>query len=396
MTRTDMTSVPAARNAAALKARDVFERAACVPIEPAILQPAELFLDRSGEDIRRRLYLFNDPGGAELCLRPDLTIPACRHYLDNNGTGSSARYTYCGLAFRYREDGGPSEFLQTGAEFFGHEDRAGADAEAMGLCIEAVCAAGLERFEIELGDLALFDALIDALDIPSAWAARLKRHFWRPDYFRELLRGLNNKSGDKDGGAREGLFAALSAVEPERARVLIEDVLELAGIAPVGGRSVAEISERFLEQAAERASALPPAAVELIEAFLGVSALAPEVPAILRKLTGAAGISIEPQIAAFEKRLELIGARGIDVSKARFDTGFGRKLEYYTGFVFELRAPGLDAGEHVAGGGRYDGLLKSLGAEKAISAVGCAINIGQLERALDSRGAISTGTGVNV
>ncbi|MDE1174808.1 MAG: ATP phosphoribosyltransferase regulatory subunit [Parvibaculaceae bacterium] len=266
MTQTDTTPVPparvsAARNAAALKARDVFGRAACAPIEPAILQPAELFLDRSGEDIRRRLYLFNDPGGAELCLRPDLTIPACRHYLDSAGSnGGPARYTYCGLAFRYREDGGPSEFLQTGAEFFGHEDRAGADAEAVGLCIEAVRAAGLERFEIELGDLALFDALIDALDIPSAWAARLKRHFWRPDYFRELLRGLNGKSGDKDGGAsaREGLFAALSAVEPERARVLIEDVLELAGIAPVGGRSVAEISERFLEQAAERASALPP------------------------------------------------------------------------------------------------------------------------------------------
>lgn len=388
MKQTDANFVCGARNEIAARARAVFENADCALIEPSVLQPAELFLDRSGEDIRRRLYLFNDPGGKELCLRPDLTIPACRHYLDETNGEGIARYAYSGLAFRYRGDGRPTEFLQAGAEFFGHEDRAAADAEAVGLCIEAVRAAGLTSFEIELGDLALFDALIDALDIPVAWRARLKRHFWRPDYFRELLRGFSSGGEQETGSvARDGLFAALNALEPERARVLIEDVLELAGIAPVGGRSVAEISERFLEQAAERTGALPPAAVALIESFLAVRAQASAVPDILRRLTGSAGVSIEPRIAAFEKRLELIGARGIDVSNAQFNTGFGRKLEYYTGFVFELRAPALGAGEHVAGGGRYDGLLKSLGADRSVPAVGCAIHVERLLRALDGTNA---------
>src|SRR3954469_15764586 len=46
--------------------------------EPAVLQPAEIFLDRSGEEIRRRTFTLMDPSGRELCLRPDLTIPICR------------------------------------------------------------------------------------------------------------------------------------------------------------------------------------------------------------------------------------------------------------------------------------------------------------------------------
>ena len=48
---------------------------------PAILQPAEPFLDLSGEDIRKSLYLTTDASGEELCLRPDLTIPVARDYL---------------------------------------------------------------------------------------------------------------------------------------------------------------------------------------------------------------------------------------------------------------------------------------------------------------------------
>ena len=46
--------------------------------EPSVLQPAEIFLDRSGEEIRRRTFTLMDPSGRELALRPELTIPICR------------------------------------------------------------------------------------------------------------------------------------------------------------------------------------------------------------------------------------------------------------------------------------------------------------------------------
>jgi ATP phosphoribosyltransferase regulatory subunit HisZ len=65
-----------------------FERGGYARVAPALLQPAEPFLDLSGEDIRRRMYLTVDPQGRELCLRPDLTIPVSRHYLASPAAGT--------------------------------------------------------------------------------------------------------------------------------------------------------------------------------------------------------------------------------------------------------------------------------------------------------------------
>src|SRR5215210_2388852 len=105
-----------------------FAQAGYVHAEPAILQPADPFLDLSGEDIRKSLYLTTDASGEELCLRPDLTIPVARDYL--------------GPVFRYRW-GKTSQFLQAGIESFGRQDRAAADAEMLALALEATSAFGL-------------------------------------------------------------------------------------------------------------------------------------------------------------------------------------------------------------------------------------------------------------
>src|SRR6266540_4930840 len=73
-----------------------FERAGYARVEPAILQPAEPFLDLSGEDIRKRMYLTTDPQGRELCLRPDLTIPVSRDYLASPAAGKPRGFCYLG------------------------------------------------------------------------------------------------------------------------------------------------------------------------------------------------------------------------------------------------------------------------------------------------------------
>src|SRR5215472_5605426 len=85
--------------------------------EPAVLQPADIFLDRSGEEIRRRTFTLTDPAGNELCLRPDLTIPICKAWLDARGK-LPARLCYHGLAFRFQpgEPQRPTQFYQAGVE----------------------------------------------------------------------------------------------------------------------------------------------------------------------------------------------------------------------------------------------------------------------------------------
>ena len=121
-----------------------FAQAGYVQAEPGILQPAEPFLDLSGEDIRKSLYLTTDASGEELCLRPDLTIPVARDYLASGRAGQPAGFSYLGPVFRYR-GGRPSEFLQAGIESFGRQDRAAADAEMLALALEATSAFGLTR-----------------------------------------------------------------------------------------------------------------------------------------------------------------------------------------------------------------------------------------------------------
>jgi ATP phosphoribosyltransferase regulatory subunit len=63
--------------------------------------------------------------------------------------------------------------------------------------------------------------------------------------------------------------------------------------------------------------------------------------------------------------------------KTIFLTNFGRDIEYYTGIVFEIYN---SSKKEIARGGRYDGLLKSLGSKKNISAVGAAINLNNLKK----------------
>ena len=109
-----------------------YERAGYLRVTPAILQPADPFLDLSGEDIRKRMYLTTDPAGRELCLRPDLTIPVSRDYLASPSAGQPAGFCYLGPVFRHRENGA-AEFLQAGIESFGRGDTAAADAEMLAL-----------------------------------------------------------------------------------------------------------------------------------------------------------------------------------------------------------------------------------------------------------------------
>src|SRR6202451_4741943 len=79
-----------------------YVRAGYAQTEPPVLQPAEPFLDLSGEDIRRRMFLTTDPDGHELCLRPDLTIPVSRDYLASPAAGKPAGFCYLGAGVRPR------------------------------------------------------------------------------------------------------------------------------------------------------------------------------------------------------------------------------------------------------------------------------------------------------
>ena len=364
-----VTSQPDSRAEALVAA---YERAGYARTAPAVLQPAEPFLDLSGEDIRKRMFLTTDPEGRELCLRPDLTIPVSCDYLASAAAGEPRNFCYLGPVFRSRGSE-PAEFLQIGIEAFGRTDTAAADAEMLALGLEATAHYGVAAPEIHMGDVALFSALIAALDLAPAWKRRLIKDFNRKTSLAHDLDELSLAAATKPPDY-QGVLAALAGSDPKAARALVADLLSIAGITTVGGRTVGEIAERFLEQAALGGSnALPRETRALIEKFLGVAGDPDEVAAELRALAGAADIDLNAALDLFESRTGFLAARGVDVARIRVSTAFGRGMDYYTGLVFELYDPAARNAGHVVAGGRYDGLLTRLGAQTPIPAVGFAV-----------------------
>jgi ATP phosphoribosyltransferase regulatory subunit len=346
-----------------------FAQAGYAQAKPPILQPAEPFLDLSGEDIRKSLYLTTDASGEELCLRPDLTIPVARDYLASAACGQPAGFCYLGPVFRQRS-GKPSEFLQAGIESFGRQDRAAADAEMLALGLEATTAFGVGAVDIRTGDVALFAALIDALALMPVWRRRLMKDFNRQASLAQDLERLT--LAPSTSNEYEGVLAALAGSDRKAALALVTDLMSIAGATTLGGRSVAEIADRFLEQSTLKSGALPRAAVEAIKRFLAISGDPNDALKALRALAADAKLSIDAAIDQFESRIGFMAARGIDLGKVRFSTSFGRGVDYYTGFEFELHRAG-NGDEPLVAGGRYDGLMSQLGAASPIPAVGFSI-----------------------
>ena len=347
-----------------------FAKAGYILAEPAILQPAEPFLDLSGEDIRKSLYLTTDASGEELCLRPDLTIPVARDYLASGNAGKPTGFSYLGPVFRYR-GGQPSEFLQAGIESFGRHDRAAADAEMLALALQATSAFGVNDVEIRTGDVALFTSLIDALDLYPVWRRRLIKDFNRKISLEQDLERLALATAST-GNEYEGVLAALAGSDRKAALALVTDLMSIAGTTNVGGRTVAEIADRFLEQSTLKGGALPRDALELIKRFLAISGDPNDAISRLRALAADARLDITAAIDAFESRVGLMAARGVDIRSTRFSTSFGRGLDYYTGFEFELHARNSGI-EPLVAGGRYDGLMTRLGSRTPIPAVGFSV-----------------------
>ena len=354
-----------------------YARAGYRRVSPALIQPAEPFLDLSGEDIRQRMFLTTDRRGKELCLRPDFTIAVSRDYLASAEAGQAAGFCYLGPVFR-QGDNGPGEFVQAGVESFGRTDTAAADAEMLSLGLEAIAEFGVTNPEMRMGDVGLFTALVESLDLAPAWKRRLVKDFNRAGRLERDLDVL----AVKPAGTRsdyEGVLAAMARSEPKAAHALVIDLLSIAGIKAVGGRSVEEIADRFLEQAALGSqTSLPHEMAQLIERFLWITGDPDKVAAELRKLASDAKLKIDPTLDLFESRTGFLAARGVDVSRIRFSTRFFIGLDYYTGFEFRLHDPLGRVEEPLVAGGRYDKLLSRLGSPAVIPAVGLGVWIERL------------------
>ena len=303
----------------------------------------------------------------------------------------AARYCYNGPAFRFQAHGvtaaHPNEFRQAGVELFGDIDREQAEVDVLALVMKALRAAGLDpsACRVRLGDLALFHALLADLDLPERGRQRLRAQFWRPDAFRSALTRLSSSPAGSIKGLPADLVATLDTLSEDEAEAAVSHYLERHDIALVGARTVCEITANLQAAVIDaRSEPISSATASLIERYLRIKGPVRAVADDVRASVAAVGPRSALALLAYQRRLDLLEDAGIDLAGLEFGAEFGRNLEYYTGFVFDIVSPELGPASPIAGGGRYDRLMQAVGAPGEVAAVGSAIHT---ERLLDAVGA---------
>lgn len=380
-----MSPLPETGNLAERAARR-FARLGGTIEDPPVLMPASLPLELSGEAVRARLCVFSDSAGLDWALRPDLTLAiavdeAERRVQARDDRRPSCR-RYVARAFRLPAAAGdPLEFTQVGFERFAAEGGAAVDAEVFLDVLGATRETGAPIGRIWLGDLSVFPAFVDALDLAPGVAEAAKRAFRQQGGVQALL--------DPETGPTAGrsLSARLRGASRSEAEAMVADMLDLAGVSPVGERGLDEIVEGLLERAAAAdTGGIPREAAEVLRAVLAVEA-PPEVAASdLAAIASAAGLrGVEPVLADLSDRLSHIIAEAPDaLAEARFGTPFGRRFNYYDGFLFEIFAPGAPNTRPMAAGGRYDRLLSRLSdGEISATGIGGVVRPDRLRRAIE-------------
>ncbi|MGU3574582.1 ATP phosphoribosyltransferase regulatory subunit [Brucellaceae bacterium C25G] len=342
-----------------------------------LIQPADPFLDMAGEDLRRRIFLTENENGDSLCLRPEFTIPVCRNHIALNAA-TPKRYAYLGEVFRQRREGA-SEFLQAGIEDLGATDEASSDARSIADALACVKAAAPDvKFDIVLGDQAVFAALVKALGLPQGWRKKLLRAFGDEQGLAATLADLSAPQ------AQDQLPDNIVALIAEGDEAGLSQVLELemqeAGISPSAGRTPAEIARRLIEKEDLAAIKFPAAALAALQGFLNIRVSLNVATITLRAFAADHNLDLAAAVQKFEARARAIAASGIDTDKLVYDASFGRPLDYYTGLVYEIRQTADGEEQVIVGGGRYDRLLTMLGASEPIPGVGFSIWLDRLRK----------------
>jgi len=360
--------------------RGLFQRYGFTPVVPPVLESAVPFLDRSGEDIRRHMYIFTDPGGRELCLRPELTIPTVGLYGRRPaGSPPELRAYYVGPAFRYAApaDGGARQTTHAGVELLGAADTELADAEVLALARASLVEHGVTPGRVVVGDIGFLQAAVETDLLSERSRAALARAAGDPDGLGAVLdRAAAGPAEADEGSELDELVAQL----PAALRAELLDRI-IGGLEPeaLGVRTAEEIAARLVTRSTARpAEPVPPAVDRALRDLLAV-----ELPLVegLDRVEALADPLGSPALAelvrSWRRRVEMIAAYGTDPDSVTLRLGLRRGIDYYTSFIFEIEDADATA-EPLCAGGRYDDLVDRLTGLGPVPGVGFGLAVEHL------------------
>jgi histidyl-tRNA synthetase len=352
------------------------------PADVPILQAADLFLTRAGDQILHKLFSF-ERHGVSLALRPEFTSPALRRYLDEFSDAlvgdafPAVRWQFAGIIF---EDDPASrridyERVSSGAECIGLAGP-GAEAEVIGMAVEGCRALGIHSTHIVLGNMQLVRQLLNNYGLESRTQEFVLAHL--PALI-DPARGIDYVLERFDALLLAPAYTAALSAEHE-AQHAFELVLESTerGIT-MGGRTQAAIALRLIQKRRRAAQREPLHAVlAVLHALAHIDGDAVTAFAALRQQIGSQDANLLHILDEWQSVTSLLVHYGIAPRDIAIKPVLARDWEYYSGLVFEIYADDVSGQRHVAGGGRYDELARLLGAAVDIPAVGFVYYISEL------------------
>lgn len=301
--------------------RRVAIRYGCAEYDGAVLEPLELYVEKSGEEIVGQLFNFVDKGDRAVALRPEMT-PSLARILGVRSRSMSKPIRWFSMPQLYRYErmqrGRLREHFQWNVDIVG-EAGVAADAEVLAVAIDGLRELGLtsEDFVARVSDRRLLSALLGAIGIPES--------------------------------ASKQVFAVVDKIE----------------------RLPEEKAEKLLGEAGLTA--------EQISALQGLLA-DPDVEGLDARF--GTNPAVAPEIQRLREYIAIVESMGLG-DFLTVDLRIVRGLAYYTGIVFELfdRKGELRA---ICGGGRYDRLLELVGGDP-LPAVGFGMGDVVLEELLRDR-----------
>lgn len=299
--------------------RKVFENYVYQEIKTPLFEDLSLFTTKSGEQIIDQLYNFTDKSNREIALRPEITAPVARLYINGlQKTSKPIKLYYFGSCFRYErpQKGRFRQFWQFGCELIGAKSPEG-EAEVIAMAEQSLRSLGISTAEIHINHLGIIRALFE--------------HFKINIDIQEKMITLIDK-GNKELFERE--LSKNNLIEDSNLKDILVKLIDF-----VGNTDVLDDVEKLLSDYEET----------------------------------------KDSINEFKELINLLNS--FNVSNYTVNLGIARGLDYYTGTVFEIYVPELGAQKQVAGGGVYN-LVELFGGEK-IESTGFAFGFDRLMNAIE-------------
>ena len=212
-------------------------------IATPIFEESELFILRSGPNVLKELYAFKDKGDREIALRPEMTAPAIRMFVNEmSNEPKPIKIFYFGQCFRYErpQSGRYREFFQFGAELIGNPN-AESDAEIIAMAASMIKALGLNDYKIRIGHIGVLRKRIADAGVPKERTAEVLQKLDKKlyDEARPLLQEMDVPDADIDSIFKltetVGDVSVLSQVEGEAGDYLrqLVDLLDAMGVRDV-------------------------------------------------------------------------------------------------------------------------------------------------------------------